>query len=128
MSNEPCGGTWDNDIFLRLNDGNAPVALIAGRSAKFPDLESFAAYLNTFVGTLEDGWFVFSYGGDVGRSLSLRLVSQALPRADGTPIDLRPKMLFDCPYVKSEYKSGIVDIQYDGDELKLNFNEPSTAE
>ena len=118
--NRSCGYQWDNEIFLRMADGNAPVALIAGRNTEFADFEAFASYLESFSGTAQDGWFKLS--GDK-LTLSLQLESLALPRVNGTAIDLRPPMLFDSPWMSSEHGSGIIRIHKDGRELKIDLNE-----
>lgn len=118
--NASCGNKWDDDIHLRMADGNAPVAFIGSRSKDFPDLDAFAKYLSTFSGSLEDGWFTLKNGGDT--SLSLHLESKALPKANGTPIDLRPKMLFDSPFMASEYGSGIVTIRKGERVLEIEMN------
>jgi len=117
--NESCGSKWDNDVFLRMNDGNAPGALIAGRSTKFADLAAFAAYLQKFVGELDNEWFTLSNGEK--RSLSLHLKSAALPKVNGKPIDLRPRMLFDSPFLHSVHGSGVVTIQKGTHSLKINM-------
>jgi hypothetical protein len=118
VANESCGHTWDNDFFLRMADGNAPVALISGRSTQFSNSDAFAKYLSTFTGTLETGWFQLK-GSDT--SLALHLVCKALPKVNGTPIDLRPKMLFDSPFFSSEHGSGIVTIRKGERELKIEM-------
>ena len=122
--NESCGSTWDDEVFLRMKDGNAPVALVAGRNAEFPDLDAFAARLNRFVGTLEDGWFRLSSGDNARDGLSLHLNAGALPKIGGKPIDLRPKMLFDCPFLQSEHGSGIVTIQKGERSLTIDMKTP----
>tara|TARA_B110000037_G_scaffold71041_1_gene85703 strand:+ start:8431 stop:11481 length:3051 start_codon:yes stop_codon:yes gene_type:complete len=122
-SNQSCGYKWDNEVFLRMADGKAPVALIAGRSADFADIEAFASYLGTFSGTPKDGWFKLSGGKDEKLTLSLHLASEALPRVNGTAIDLRPGMLFDSPFMSSEHGSGVVTIRKGGREVKIDMNE-----
>ena len=121
--NQSCGHGWDNEVFLRMADGKAPVALIAGRSADFAGIEAFASYLGSFSGTPKDGWFKLSGGQDEKLTLSLHLTSEAPPKVNGKPIDLRPKMLFDSPFMSSEHGSGIVTIRKGGRELKIDMIE-----
>ena len=121
--NQSCGYKWDNEVFLRMADGKAPVALIAGRSADFADIEAFVSYLGTFSGTPKEGWFNFSGGKKEKLSLSLHLTSAALPKINGKAIDLRPKMLFDSPFMTSEHGSGIVTIRKGGRELMIDLTE-----
>ena len=121
--NQSCGYKWDNDVFLRMSDGKAPVALIAGRSADFADIEAFVSYLGTFSGTPKEGWFNFSGGKKEKLSLSLHLTSATLPKVNDAPIDLRPKMLFDSPFMSSEHGSGIVTIRKGGRKLMIDLTE-----
>ena len=109
--NESCGHKWDNNVFLRMKDGNAPVAFITGRAQDYPDIAAFAAYLKTFSGKPADGWFTLAGGAAEQVSLSLHLTCMALPKVNGTPIDLRPSMLFDSPFLKSVHNSGVVTIE-----------------
>ena len=118
--NESCGHKWDNEVFLRMNDGNAPVALIAGRSTDFPDTDAFASYLGSFSGTPKDGWFEIK---NEKVSLALEMNSKAFPKVNDTPIDLSPRMLFDSPFLSSEQGSGIVTIRKGGRELRIKMDE-----
>ena len=106
-----------------MTDGKAPVALIAGRSSDFAEIEAFASYLGTFAGTPKDGWFKLSGGKDKKLTLSLNLASAALPKINGKDIDLRPKMLFDSPFMTSEHGSGIVTIRKGERELVIDITE-----
>jgi len=110
-ANKSCGSKWDNEVFLRMNDGNAPVALIAGRTSKFPDIDAFSAYLSQIIGSPGDGWFDLTKSNDPKLTLSLQLAAEALPKVNGKPIDLNPKMLFDSPFMKSVHGSGVVTIR-----------------
>jgi hypothetical protein len=107
--NEPCGSTWDNDVILRMNDGKAPVALVAGQVSDFLDIDAFAKYLQGFAGKLENGRFILTK--DSKGFLSLHLESGALPEIDGEPVNLNPDMLFDSPFMSSEHGSGVVTIK-----------------
>jgi hypothetical protein len=118
--NESCGSQWENDVILRMKDGSAPVAFVTGRNNDFADLAAFTKYLAGFAGNPDNGWFTLSHGTKV--SLSLHLKSEALPKVNGKPIDLRPKMLFDSPFMSSEHGSGIVTIHKGKRKLVLNLN------
>ncbi len=121
--NQSCDYKWDNEVFLRMVDGKAPVVLIAGRSADFADIDAFASYLGTFSSSLKDGWFKLSGGKNKKLTLSLHLASETLPTVNGTAIDLRPDMLFDSPFMSSRHGSGIITIRKGGRELNINLNE-----
>ena len=118
--NVSCGYKWDNDVFLRMNDGNAPVAFVAGRTKDFADIHAFTRYLQGFVGRLEKRWFTLTNG--TKESLSLHLESAALPKVSGKPIDLSPKMLFDSPFLQSIHGSGVVTIQKGNRKLTIELD------
>ena len=117
--NTPSGGTWDNDVILRMNDGKAPVALVAGRVKDFSDIDAFAKYLQVFMGKLENGRFILTE--DSKDFLSLHLESGALPEIYGKPINLNPDMLFDSPFMSSEHGSGVVIIEKGHRKLKIDM-------
>ena len=120
-SNESCDYHWDDDYWLRMNDGDAPVALITGRSSQFQDIKSFAAYLTSISGNLKEKWFTLS-SNETKRALSLHLTMEALPKVNGNPIDLRPTTVFNSPFMHSEHGSGVVTISKGKRKLILNFN------
>jgi hypothetical protein len=117
--NEPCGSTWDNDVILRMNDGKAPVTLVAGQVSDFPVINAFAKYLQGFAGKLENGRFILTK--DSKDFLSLHMESGALPEIDGKPINLNPDMLFDSPFMSSEHGSGVVTINKGHRKLKIDM-------
>jgi hypothetical protein len=123
-SNQSCGYKWDDDNWLRMNDGDAPVALIAGRSNQFPDRQSFTTYLASFNGSVKKKWFTLS-SNETKTSLSLHLTMDAQPKVNGKPIDLRPKNVFDCPFMLSAHGSGLVTISKGKRKLVLDFNKSS---
>jgi len=118
-SNESCGSSWDNDVILRMNDGKAPVAFVAGQIKDFSDTDTFAKYLHGFTGKLENGRFILTE--DSKDFISLHLESEALPEIYGKPINLNPDMLFDSPFISSEHGRGVVTIQKGHRKLKIDL-------
>ena len=114
-----CGSTWDNDVILRMNDGKAPVAFVAGRVRNFPDIDAFTTYLQGFAGKLENERFILTEKSK--DFLSLHLESGALPEIYGKPINLNPDMLFDSPFMSSEHGSGVVIIEKGHRKLKIDM-------
>ncbi|MEM7680814.1 MAG: hypothetical protein AAF288_02560 [Planctomycetota bacterium] len=47
----------------------------------------------------------------------------ATPTVGGKPIDYSDPMTFDSPTLHSEYKSGVVRMEFDGEALELDFSE-----
>lgn len=121
--NQSCGYRWDNDVFLRMHDGDAPVALIAGRREDHPDLDAFGAYLETFSGTIDGGWLTLETQGPEPTTLALHLSAKALPKVNGVPVDLSPPLLFDSPFLRSEHGSGITTIRKGVRELVVDMTE-----
>ena len=117
--NTVCGSTWDNDVILRMNDGKAPVAFVAGRIKDFSDIDAFTKYLQGFVGKLENGRFILTEKSN--DFLSLHLESGTLPEIYGKPINLNPDMLFDSPFMSSEHGSGVVIIEKGHRKLKIDM-------
>ena len=117
--NEPCGSTWDNDVILRMNDGKAPVAFVAGRIKDFSNIDAFTKYLHGFTGKLEKGRFILTEGSK--DFLSLHLESGALPEIYGKSINLNPDMLFDSPFMSSVHGSGVVTIKKGHRKLKIDL-------
>lgn len=120
--------TWDDEVLLRMQDGNTPVALIAGRSVDFADLEAFAGYLGDFVGRLEEGWFTLTPGADAKGALSLHLGAEALLRVGGDPVNLSPRMLFDSPFLQSAHGSGSVTIQKGQRRLRIDMSKSELSQ
>ena len=118
-SNASCGSSWDNDVILRMNDGKAPVAFVAGQIKDFSDLDVFSNYLQGFAGKLENGRFILTEKSK--DFLSLHLESGALPEIYGKPINLNPDMLFDSPFISSEHGSGMVIIEKGHRKLKIDL-------
>ena len=124
VNNKSCGYSWDDDYHLRMNDGDAPVALIAARSAKADEtIDAFAAYLNKHTARLSGGWFTLSIRGGREGSLSLDLTQKRLPRVDGQPVDLNPEKVFDSPFMSADHASGVVIIRKGERVLTIDMNE-----
>ena len=46
------------------------------------------------------------------------------PTVDGQPVDYRAKMVYDSPFLQSEFGSGVVTVTKGGERLVLDFNQP----
>jgi hypothetical protein len=46
-----------------------------------------------------------------------------IPTIDGEPVNYSYPMTFDSPYLKSEYESGKILIEYGGEQHNLDFTE-----
>lgn len=124
-SGAPCGYTWDAATWLRLDDDYAPVVFVAGRTADFDTLEEFTTYVLAHNAQVKNGVFIYRFNDPDAHETTLTVhlgPAPKLPEVNGTPIDLQPKMVYDCPFLKSQADSGVVTIQKDARKLTLDFN------
>jgi hypothetical protein len=124
-SSSACGSSWDDDTWLRLDDDYAPVVFVAGRSADYDSLEKFTAYVLSHQVKVKDTVLTYSFTDPDHQQTILAMPlgdEPHLPTVNGTPIDLHPKMVFDCPYIQSTAGSGVVTICKGDRKLILDFN------
>jgi hypothetical protein len=103
------GYAWDDANWLRCRDAAAPVIIAVARKTEYRGMEAFqAAVLSNRLEIRDDA---LVYEGRAGAGLfRFPLKSDRLPEVDGKPIDLRPEMTFDSPFLKEEWSSGVVTI------------------
>lgn len=119
-----CGTTWNDDCWLHLNDGDAPVVFILGRKMKYENIEAFTKYVLQGKSSITGQGFTFSSTDvdDKPVKLSLFLDAKQIPMVNGKPIDFLPENVFDCPFFKSKHGSGIITIQKGDEKMILDFN------
>ena len=125
-SGAPCGYSWDADTWLRLDDDYAPVVFVAGRKANFKTLKVFSTYVMSHRAGVQDSVFSYTFNDVDGAKTTLTMPlgpEPEPPTVNGRKINLRPKMVYDSPYLKSEAGSGVVTIQKGERKLTLDFNE-----
>ncbi|MEX0332420.1 MAG: hypothetical protein AB3N64_13445 [Puniceicoccaceae bacterium] len=100
----------------------------ASRRAHHATLEDFMEdILDNFIvldQTVVPGYHVLRYRGcgDSAKEITFNLSNNEIPMLDGVSIDYAPELLFDSPYLKSVYKSGIVEITKGDHYRVLDFN------
>tara|TARA_B110000091_G_scaffold100244_1_gene109081 strand:- start:506 stop:3121 length:2616 start_codon:yes stop_codon:yes gene_type:complete len=121
--------TWNQDkSIMKLNDIHAPVIIEAASTDDYLVLESFIEDIldNPLVlyKTVVPGDYILVYTGcgDNAKEIVVNNGTPDIPSIDGKSIDYSYPMTFDSPYIKSTYKSGIIDIQYGGEEVHLDFS------
>lgn len=124
-----CGTGWNNDMWLHLDDRDAPAVFVMGRTAQFKDIDAFAAHVLSGSSALEGRRFSFHIKDIAGDplSLSLDLDGSGLPRINGAPVDFLPKRVFDSPFFWSDHDSGVVTIQKGGKKMVLDFNQSTVS-
>jgi hypothetical protein len=120
--------TWNNDsTIIKLEDNHTPVIIEAGRVADYASLELFmidvldnpiALYKTVVPG---NNILVYTGIGTEAKEIVFNSGTPEIPTIGGELINYSYPMTFDSPYLKSEYKSGKVNMQFDGEELELTF-------
>ncbi len=110
-------GQWEQKCYYRLEDRRAPVVIVAGTTQRFERLDRFAAYVNDLRCEVTGGALTvrFTDFDEQPAELTVDLTQQSLPTVNGRPIDLNPPRVYDCPYMQSDFGSGVVTIS-DGDQ------------
>jgi hypothetical protein len=120
---------WSPDrkaIFLK--DNYAGMIFEASRRVHHETLEAFMADIldNPLVldKTVVPGFHILRYRGcgEDAPELYFNLSNNEMPMVGGERVDYAPDLLFDSPYLKSEYKSGKIHIDYGGETLDLDFS------
>jgi len=117
-----------NRSLIHSKDKYAGMIFEASRKAHHKTLEDFIEDIldNPLVleKTVVPGWHRLRYRG-CGRDakeIYFNLANNEIPTVGGQRIDYSPEMLFDSPYLKSKYKSGIITISKDDKKIVLDFN------
>jgi hypothetical protein len=79
--------------------------------------------------TVVPGFHILRYRGcgENAKELYFNLANNEMSMVGGERVDYAPEMLFDSPYLKSVYNSGVIDIRKGDRELRLDFNRPRTG-
>ncbi len=125
---ENCYTLRDDDKFIVLNDRYSPVIIQTGDKEQFTSFENFMtdvekapiALYKTVVPTFNI--LVFTPPGKETSEMVFNAANNEIPMLDGEYIDYELPMTFDSPYIKSTFKSGIIKISKDDQELVLDFN------
>jgi hypothetical protein len=116
VGEDPNGGD-----FLVMEDANTPVIIEVDRKANHASYEAF----RVAVTQLPVDWDgdTLHYRGLSDDLLTLHADYAMGPEVNGRPIDYAPEMVFDSPFVRSEWNSGLVTVRKDARELVLDFRE-----
>jgi hypothetical protein len=124
--------TWiRKDDFIKFNDRYSPVIIQAGDKKQFGTFDQFMSKVakadcklyKTVVPTFNI--LAFTPPDKDAPDMEFNAANISAPMVDGKVVNYEHPMTFDSPYIKSEYGSGIIDIEYDGKKLELDFNEKS---
>jgi len=121
--------TWarDNTVIV-LEDKFSPVIIEGGQKEDYPTLEAFMEDILDndlkLYQMVVPGYntLVYTGCGEDAKEIVFNAGTLEIPTVGGEYIDYSYPMAFDSPYIKSEYKSGVVNIEAGGKKLKLDFN------
>lgn len=119
-----CGYTWNDDCWLHLKDGDAPVVFVMGRKTAHATLEDFMKYVTAARSQLEGQHFSFQLqdAKEEPCKLQLTLDGSAVPEINGQPIHFLPERVFDSPFFYSDHASGVVTVEKNDEKMILDFN------
>lgn len=98
-----------------------PVIIEAGHKSDYADFEAFQTAVMTQSISFKKS--VLTYQTLSGDKLTFYADQSRLPKINGTVVDLAPKLVYDSPFIQSEWDSGVVTIHCGEETRILNFNE-----
>jgi hypothetical protein len=118
---------WNKDkSLIHLKDKYAGVIFESSRRTHNKTLEDFISDILknpiTLEKTVVPGYHILKYKSTNGTDFYFNLANNEIPMVNGKSINYTPDMVFDSPYLKSKYNSGIVKISKGEEELVLDFN------
>jgi len=118
------GYTWDNDVdgkWLMCEEQLTPIIFEVARKSDYTSYEQFQDKVISHP-LLFDGKTV-TYQSTYNDMFLFNADYSALPQVNGKAVCLQPKLVFDSPFVKSVWNSGLVEIAKGKRKLILNFNQ-----
>jgi hypothetical protein len=115
-------GCTDGGQWLRCADEFSPVIIEVARKA---DCKDFAAFQAAILGNaLKWGKHRLEYTSALSHTtLTLFADYSKPPLVDGVPVNYAPKKVYDSPFIKADFGSGVVTIRKGDRKLLLNFGE-----
>ena len=118
----------DDRKFIVLQDRLAPVIIQAGDQQQYGSFEAFMAATQqapialhkTVVPTFNI--LTFTPPQENAPEMVFNAANNEIPMLNNDYINYEHPMTFDSPYLKSEYESGKIQIQYGGETLDLDFS------
>jgi hypothetical protein len=120
---------WNEDkSIILLNNDFTPVIIQSGDKALFGSFASFMQSVknarlelyNTVVHEFDE--LVYTPPGKDAPEMIFNAGNMEIPRIGGEYINYEYPMTFDSPYIKSNYGSGVISVNYGGESMNLNFN------
>jgi len=116
--------SFEHDKFGRwliCKDQMSPIIIEAARKSDYADYGTFQKTAMAQPLSLEKS--ILTYKTVAGDELTFYTDQSRLPKTNGITVDLAPHLVFDSPFVRSKWNSGIVTIKHGQTQKTLNFNE-----
>lgn len=121
--------TWEREhTVIRLEDNLSPVIIEGGQKEDYTSLEEFMEDILDnelkLYKMVVPGYntLVYTGCGKDAKEIVFNAGTMEIPTIGGEYIDYSYPLVFDSPYMKSEYKSGKIELQYGKERLNLDFN------
>jgi hypothetical protein len=115
-------GFMDQGIWLKCQDEFSPVILEVARKSAGHDFAAFQAAILSNPLRWENHRLEYR-SSQYGTVLTLDADYRHGPTVDGRPIDYQAKMVYDSPFLRSEFGSGVITITRGAEKLVLDFNQ-----
>jgi hypothetical protein len=120
---------WSKDRnFIHIKDNYAGMIFETSRREHHKSLDAFISDILdnplSLDKTVVPGWHILRYRGcgKDAKEIYFNLANNEIPMVGGERIDYSPEMLFDSPYMKSEYNSGVIEVVKGDKKMLLDFN------
>jgi len=120
---------WNEDkTIMVLDNPYAPFIIHTGDMDQYGSFDHFSDQVKNarleLYKTAVPGFdeVVFTPPGSDKTEMVFSAANNRIPQIGGKYIEYLYPKTFESPYMKSEYKSGKIDITYDGEELELDFS------
>ncbi len=120
-------GEWKRENFYQLDDRTAPVIMVTSGDQQSRTIDEFKSYLDAIELSASDHVITVRFRDTDEQSAELKFdcTQKTLPSINGKMINLNPEKVFDCPYLKSNFGSGIVTIGQGNDTYIWNMHNNS---
>lgn len=115
-------GATDAGEWLACRDEFSPVIIEVARKSDYPDLDAFAKAVLAL--PLKADGSTLTYTGLAGDRFTFFTDYSRPPEINGQTVNYSPAKVYDCPFVQSDFGSGVVTIQKGNKQLVLDFNSP----
>lgn len=118
---ESANTIWENQLWLRIDEEPSVVVFVTGRKPHFENIDAFLDKISKHEVDSDGKDFTYRYPEVDGEwtVLSLPMDRPALPKINGSHIDLSPPQTFKSPYLYSEGRTGTVTVRFNDTSLTI---------